>query len=66
MAVCDVCGNGYAKAVTITRSKASGTYDSIEAPEGMICCAHWDDPVELVDGIGAGLRSSDAATPHGA
>ena len=30
MATCDVCGNDYDKAFTITRGERSGTFDSFE------------------------------------
>jgi hypothetical protein len=42
MAICDVCGNDYHKAFTISRGEASGTYDSLEcaAQAWAPGCAH--------------------------
>lgn len=39
MAICDVCGNDYDKAFTITRGGQQGTYDSFE------CAVHAMAPV---------------------
>ncbi len=57
MATCDVCGNDYAKAFTITQGGRSGTYDSFEcaihamAPQ----CSHCGCRI-----VGHGLAHGDA------
>lgn len=55
MAVCDVCGNDYDDAFTITRGEHSGTYDSFECAISAMApnCAHCGCKI-----IGHGMEST--------
>jgi Rieske Fe-S protein len=55
MAMCDVCGNDYDQAFTITRGEHSGTYDSFECAISAMApvCAHCGCKV-----IGHGMEST--------
>ncbi|MFC4127329.1 hypothetical protein [Nocardia rhizosphaerae] len=57
MAVCDTCGNDYARAFTVNRNGDSWTFDSIECAASKIApsCAHCDCRV-----LGHGVETGGA------
>ncbi|GAA1972173.1 hypothetical protein GCM10009817_10410 [Terrabacter lapilli] len=76
MAVCDMCGNDYARSFTITRDDRSRTYDSLEcaitdwAPACGNCgCRVLGHGVEVEDAVFCCQHCADAAgrgrSPHG-
>ncbi|MEV0334444.1 hypothetical protein [Nocardia sp. NPDC050717] len=56
MAVCDTCGNEYARAFTVSRDSENWTFDSIECAASKIApsCAHCGCRV-----LGHGVESAD-------